>query len=263
MSCGILEKVCLNRLQLDNDHNCFHSKLTMHAQQLADILRNPLIGRIVMPIFMSAGVTLLCFQFMQMLVSKTPSALELQPIHISAPLHTPLRQETPREVRKKPDRIMPGTPPAAADALPVDYPIQTVVRADYLSWGSLADELDDQILGFEFPPPISDLISLRVVQPLYPLKASMRDIEGYVLVEFTVRENGTVVNPIVLESEPGHIFDSAALKAIQKFRYQPRKMGEIAYQTSGIKLKFTFELTMDRPYRDGISLEQPVDTQDG
>lgn len=234
----------------------------MYTQHLAEIVKKPLVGRIILPIVLSASVTLLCFQFMQMLIAKVPDGVEIEPIRISAPVVTPLRKERPREVRQKQEKVIPSAPPAEPDALH-DYAMQTIVRSEYLSWGSLADELADEIVGFEFPPPISDLVSLRVVQPFYPLKASLRDIEGYVLVEFTVRENGTVVNPIVLESEPGHIFDSAALKALQKFRYQPRKMGEIGYRTSGVRLKFTFELELGLPYGNGISPQQSSDTEEG
>jgi len=234
----------------------------MDIQYFAEIVKKPLVGRVVLPIFLSASVTLLCFQFMQMLISSAPTGGESEFIRISAPLYKPLRQERPREVRKKAVKIMPSTPPPAPDALPL-YTMQTIVKSEHLSWGSLAEELADEVGGFEFPPPISNLISLRVVQPLYPLKASLRDIEGFVLVEFTVRENGTVVNPVILESEPYHIFDSAALKAVQKFRYQPRKMGEIAYQTSGVRLRFTFELEFGQPYRNSIPLKQLADIQEG
>jgi protein TonB len=48
----------------------------------------------------------------------------------------------------------------------------------------------------------------------------MKEIEGFVVVEFTVRENGTVSNPMVVSSEPDILFDDAALHAVARFKFK-------------------------------------------
>ena len=48
------------------------------------------------------------------------------------------------------------------------------------------------------------------------------------LVRFTVTAIGTVRDAIVVESEPGTVFDDAAPKAIARWRYNPRvENGEV------------------------------------
>lgn len=52
---------------------------------------------------------------------------------------------------------------------------------------------------------------------------------------------------IVPDSEPGNIFDSAVLKEIQTFRYRPRKIRDVGYETSAVGVKFTIELEFSLP----------------
>jgi protein TonB len=60
------------------------------------------------------------------------------------------------------------------------------------------------------------------VAPMYPARAQSQGIEGWVLVQFTVTEAGTVAEPVVLEAQPSGVFDEAAKKAVLKFKYKPR-----------------------------------------
>ena len=63
----------------------------------------------------------------------------------------------------------------------------------------------------------------KVVQspPVYPYKARQRNIEGYVRVKLLVRADGTVGEVSVLDADPKGLFDSAALKAVPQWRFQP------------------------------------------
>ena len=47
-------------------------------------------------------------------------------------------------------------------------------------------------------------------------------IEGWVKLEFTVLEDGSVGDVKVLEAEPGRIFNSAATRAILRWRFKPK-----------------------------------------
>lgn len=80
------------------------------------------------------------------------------------------------------------------------------------------------------------------VQPVYPRRALQRGIEGYVIVEFTVTSNGSVRDPLVIESNPPKIFDNAAIKAALKFKYKPRVIDGTAIEVPGVQNKITFAI---------------------
>ncbi len=67
-----------------------------------------------------------------------------------------------------------------------------------------------------------DLIPLVKIAPRYPRKAALAGKEGWVKVEFTVTELGTVANVKVVDSKPRRLFDRAAKKAILKWKFKPR-----------------------------------------
>jgi protein TonB len=70
--------------------------------------------------------------------------------------------------------------------------------------------------------PDQALMPLLRIEPVYPRKAARTGTEGWVRVEFTITEEGLVVNPVVLEAEPRGVFNRAALASIRKWRFRPR-----------------------------------------
>ncbi len=59
------------------------------------------------------------------------------------------------------------------------------------------------------------------IPPIYPLRALRSGIQGVVTVEFTIAIDGSVKNAVVVNAKPPKIFDSAVLKAISKWKYNP------------------------------------------
>ncbi len=80
------------------------------------------------------------------------------------------------------------------------------------------------------------------VNPTYPRQASQRGIEGWVIVQFTVTESGSVVDAFVHSSDPPGIFDRAAVNAALKFKYKPRVVDGKPIRVSGVKNRIVFEL---------------------
>jgi len=64
--------------------------------------------------------------------------------------------------------------------------------------------------------PLEPLIR---VNPNYPAQALANGTEGYVRIELDVSAQGEVANAVVVESEPGDLFDVAALQAVRRWRY--------------------------------------------
>jgi protein TonB len=89
----------------------------------------------------------------------------------------------------------------------------------------------------------SDVVPIVRVNPQYPLRASERGIEGWVAVEFTISKLGTVKDPHVIGSHPSSIFDRAALKAIRKWKYNPKIEDGEPVERPGVKVKLNFDLT--------------------
>ena len=87
-----------------------------------------------------------------------------------------------------------------------------------------------------------DVLPLVRISPDYPPRALARGIEGWVIVQFTISETGTVKDPVVVEAKPSDIFDEAALKAIARWRYNPRVEGGIAVERVGVQTIIRFQL---------------------
>lgn len=61
----------------------------------------------------------------------------------------------------------------------------------------------------------------RMVRPEYPQSALIRGAEGWVNVRLSVTPAGNVLDPRVVESSNGTMFDRAALSAVSKWKYEP------------------------------------------
>ena len=75
-----------------------------------------------------------------------------------------------------------------------------------------------------------DIIPIVVIRPMYPRDAAMRGIEGWVKVEFTITETGTVKDPRVVDAQPPRIFNREALRAILKWKFKPRIVDGVAVE---------------------------------
>jgi periplasmic protein TonB len=87
-----------------------------------------------------------------------------------------------------------------------------------------------------------DVVPLVRINPDYPQRALSRGLEGWVQVQFTISETGAVIDPIVVDSSPKGIFDDAAIKAISRWRYNPKIEGAVAVQRVGVQTIIRFNL---------------------
>jgi protein TonB len=87
-----------------------------------------------------------------------------------------------------------------------------------------------------------DVIPLVRINPDYPPRALSRGLEGWVQVQFTITATGTVKDAIVVNAEPKNIFDDAALKAIARWRYNPKVESGVAVERVGVQTIIRFQL---------------------
>jgi protein TonB len=87
-----------------------------------------------------------------------------------------------------------------------------------------------------------DVIPLVRVNPDYPQSAINRQVEGWVQVQFTITPTGTVKDAIVVDATPKDVFDDAALKAIVRWRYNPKVESGAAVERVGVQTRIVFTL---------------------
>lgn len=75
-----------------------------------------------------------------------------------------------------------------------------------------------------------DIIPVVVIRPMYPREAAMTGTEGWVKVEFTITEAGTVKDPRVIDADPPRIFNREAIRAILKWKFKPRVVEGVAVE---------------------------------
>jgi protein TonB len=71
--------------------------------------------------------------------------------------------------------------------------------------------------------PIEAVPVVRV-EPEYPRKAARAGREGWVKLGFTITPSGGVANVRVLESRPRRVFDRAAKRALEQWRFRPQRI---------------------------------------
>ena len=92
------------------------------------------------------------------------------------------------------------------------------------------------------PAAVSSMKRLKYVAPKYPRSAQRRNLSGWVDVVFTVDIDGTVKDIDVRNSEPGETFVNAAVKAVEKWEFEPAiEDGSIVEKRVGVRMMFALE----------------------
>ncbi len=86
------------------------------------------------------------------------------------------------------------------------------------------------------------VMPLYRVEPRYPQRALKRGMEGYVIMKFTIDSTGKPVDIEVVESNPKRVFDREAMRALTKWKYQPKTEGGQPVPQYGQSVKLEFKL---------------------
>jgi protein TonB len=206
---------------------------------------------------LALAATLVLFWFMQYLVlpddgsvlSEPPPRfvdfVRLKP-EVFEPEPEPEEPEPePEELPPMPPQLEPVTPEPPPPELQMVMPKLSLspIKADAQIMNGLVQAEEMVAIAPAPPPPEfskqSDLIPLVRIEPRYPSRAARRGIEGWVKLEFTITEDGTVDDVKVVEAEPSRIFDRAAKRAVRKWRFRPRVVDGAPVARSAVQvLKF-------------------------
>ena len=202
-------------------------------------------------------VTLALFYLMQFLIQSADSALSEDNIgNLVDFVRVKQDQEVQAKQRKPKKPPPPDEPPP--DVPPQDFNIS--VDKSGFSMQNLNLAVNVSVGGGGFGISDGEYLPIVKVQPQYPRRALSRGMTGWVIVEFTVTAQGTVINPVVIENcgwiknvrsegqcvdNPNSVFNSAATKAAVKFKYKPKVIDGNPVETAGVLNKITFELIED------------------
>lgn len=92
------------------------------------------------------------------------------------------------------------------------------------------------------PAPVTTPAQLlKSVPPSYPPDAYRSRQQGWVEVTFTITADGKVANAKVASSQPGRVFDQAALEAVRRWTFKPRMVdGKPAEEQATRRIEFKF-----------------------
>lgn len=77
------------------------------------------------------------------------------------------------------------------------------------------------------------------IEPVYPTEARLKNLEGFVTLEFQVNVLGDVTGIEVIESSPKRIFDKAAINAVRKWKFP--QSSDKSHEVQQVTLEFKME----------------------
>jgi protein TonB len=152
-------------------------------------------------------------------------------------------QPQTHEVRSRRDPRAPEKPPVEQQQT-----LRQLVQSSASGPGITDLRIDVPEMEIEIGVNIGDIHIARELTPLvkvppeYPQRAMAKDIEGYVVLRFIVTETGSVEAPEVLHAEPEGYFETAAKRAVLRWKYQPQfREGKPIRATSITRITFALE----------------------
>ena len=107
---------------------------------------------------------------------------------------------------------------------------------------------------------------IKRIDPIYPLEARQRVVQGAVVMKATIAADGTVKNFKITNGDP--ILRNAARDAVTQWRYEPARVEGVAFAVdTTITLNFSmgdtlkqslFDLTQTQAGADGVEIAAPA-----
>jgi len=192
------------------------------------------------------GITVGLFFMMQYLISNSGDR-DLKKADTVVVEFARTRQDTETQVRERklPEKIQNDAPPEPPEIDLTNIPKPN--SAGITNMGVMVSQVS--LVGgpsLGGPPSDGEEVPLVRIEPRYPPRALSRGIEGWVQLEFTVSETGAVIDPKVIDAEPSSIFNRAALRAVERWKYKPKVVDGVPVPRSGVQVVLTFKIADDQ-----------------
>jgi len=195
------------------------------------------LGKLKVIMLFAATVTLGLFYTMQWLIVNDEQPETINMRITLAPVTLPEWEPDPVHASPRPEE------PEAPPELPPQQVDNRTPQSPAIAFtGNLAKNPGVEAFEFGLGPADASAMPIAQIQPVYPSRALVRGIEGFVIVEFDVNENGAVINASVLGANPPGIFDRAALTAISRWKYNPRIDNGRPVTMKSLQYRFSFTL---------------------
>ncbi len=190
---------------------------------------------------LAALVTFGLFWMMQALIGVEAGPLDEKPGQIVDFVRLKKETEPEKKKRELPDKKPPEEAPP-----PLDMNLARSLRPDLGGEGfGPGFDSDMELNGganLGLGAADQDVVPLVRVNPEYPIRAAQRGIEGWVEVAFTISPTGTVTDAEVIGYYPSSVFNSAALRAIRRWKYNPKIENGKPVERPGVTVRLTFQL---------------------
>ncbi|EAP92981.1 energy transducer TonB [Vibrio splendidus] len=151
-------------------------------------------------------------------------------------------QRRQRAVPEKPE--MPEPPPEAktSQSQAEVTPLNSMSSLPSLDLNTSVDGLAINAPTFSDFGSNQQAMPLYRVEPRYPTKALKRGAEGHVIMSFTIDDTGRPIDIQVTDANPRRMFEREAMRALKKWKYQPKVVDGKAIAQVGQTVKLEFKL---------------------
>ncbi|ELB2768257.1 energy transducer TonB [Vibrio alginolyticus] len=204
------------------------------------------MGRLLLALPASLLISVSLFSFMAWMVDKgnqrAPEASEAVRFDM---VMVENEADVQRRQRSVPEQPEPPQAPEPMDLSQADTQMEPMSQMTPVS----ALGLNTALEGIEISAPNlkgtmgnQQALPLYRVDPRYPSKALKRRVEGYVIMRFTIDATGRPKDIEVIEAEPERMFEREAIRALKKWKYQPKVEDGVSIEQFGQTAKVEFKL---------------------
>lgn len=200
------------------------------------------IVNVAVALLLAGAVTFGLFFLMQFLISMDAVEPERGESIKIADITMPDIEIEVQRVQPKPE--VPEEPEELPDLPEPEFNVNAPATAG-IQVARVNVDVGDLGAGASISASDAEYLPIVVIQPQYPNRALQRGIEGWCQVMFTVDENGGVLDPVVVDADPPDIFDSSSLRAVSRFKFNPRTVDGQAVKTPGVQYVFRYNLEQE------------------
>ena len=197
-----------------------------------------LVAGLRFPLSFSLGLLLTAglFSLLWMFTDKTFDVTETTQVRIE---FTRVERDTPI-VNRREQKVVKPPPPVVVEVPSIGGGTTTEIDTTFAVPVDPGIALDS---GISVAGADREAVPLVRINPTYPPRAAANGIEGWVRVQFDISASGAVTNVVAVDSEPGTVFDAAAVDAVARWRYNPSIVNGEAVERVGMQtlLRFTLE----------------------
>lgn len=198
--------------------------------------------RLLIGVPIAGVITFLLFQLMQILIFTDEVTLE----DAGDELRITISEEVEElQVRQRDvtlddvDQVEPPPPPPQIERQRAEAPsedMSTIV-------GEIPDFDAPNLTGADVSFDVSDRDAQPMVRipPQYPPRAAERGVEGSCSVRFDVTPDGTPTN-ITITTCDSSLFERSTIRAVERWRYEPRVEGGQAVWRRGVQTRLDYSL---------------------